>query len=132
MARKSRVNKSANVLSTETIVWKTAIYTRISVEDGDDIEQNSIGNQKKIGLHFLTDKVNLALVDTYADNGYTGMNYDRPDFKRLFEDLHTGKVNCIVVKDISRLGRNFVLTSDFVERIFPGMGYSFNLHQRRL
>ena len=122
MARKSRVNKIVNIPSTDSIVWKAAVYSRISVEDGDDIEQNSIGNQNKIGIHFLTDKLDLVLVDTYADNGYTGMNYDRPDFKRMFEDLHSGRINCIVVKDISRLGRNFVLTSDFVERIFPGMG----------
>ena len=114
MARRSRVNK--------TVVWNAAIYSRLSVEDGDDIEQNSIGNQKKIGVHYLAEKIDVALVDTYSDNGYTGMNYDRPDFKRLFEDLKSHRINCIIVKDISRLGRNFVLTSDFVERIFPEMG----------
>lgn len=122
MARKSRVNKPNIKKLSDTIVWNAGLYGRLSVEDGDDIEQNSIGNQKKIGVNFLTERTDIALIDTYSDNGYTGMNYDRPDFKRLFADLQSGKINCVVVKDISRLGRNFVLTSDFVERIFPEMG----------
>ena len=97
-------------------------YGRISVEDGDDIEQNSIGNQQKITLHYLEEHSDIKLVDTYYDNGYTGMNYDRPGFIRMLGDLKSGRINCVIVKDISRLGRHFVLTSEFVERTFPEMG----------
>ena len=97
-------------------------YGRLSVEDGDDIKQNSIGNQQKITLHYLEEHSDIKLVDTYYDNGYSGMNYDRPGFTRMLGDLKSGRINCVIVKDISRLGRHFVLTSEFVERTFPEMG----------
>lgn len=122
MARKSRINHSSAEPLVKIAIWKAGLYGRLSVEDGDDTEQNSIGNQKKIGNHFLADKADIMLVDTYSDNGYTGMNFERPDFKRMFEDIQSGRINCVIVKDISRLGRHFVMTSNFVERIFPEMG----------
>lgn len=122
MARKSRVNIQSSQTAVETTMFLAGLYNRLSVEDGDDIEQNSIGNQKKIGLHYLTKHQDIRLVDTYADNGYTGMNFKRPDFMRMMQDLQSGKINCVIVKDVSRLGRHFVLTSEYVERIFPEMG----------
>lgn len=123
MARKKRTNiQVVDEKSSDKMIWKAATYSRLSVEDGDDIEQNSIGNQKKIGLHFLSEKKDIVLIENYCDNGFTGMNYNRPDFKRMFHDLQLGKINCIIVKDISRLGRNYVMTADLVERIFPEMG----------
>ena len=69
---------------------KAAIYCRLSVEDGDDTEQNSIGNQKKIGLHYLSETKDIVLFDTYCDNGFTGMNDHRPGFQRMFHDLQSG------------------------------------------
>lgn len=122
MARKSRVNKSTEKIAASVACWNGGIYGRLSVEDGDDLEQNSIGNQKKISLHFLETHSDINLVDSYSDNGYTGMNFERPDFIRMFHDIQSGKINCVIVKDISRLGRHFIMTSDFVERIFPEMG----------
>ena len=122
MARKSRANiQGLQVPVTETI-FLAGLYNRLSVEDGDDTEQNSIGNQKKIGLHYLSNQPDIRLVDTYADHGYTGMNFNRPEFTRMMRDLRSGRINCVIVKDISRLGRHFVLTSEYVERIFPEMG----------
>lgn len=121
MARKSRfvadvkeVKKAAMLLA--------GVYTRLSIEDEDDEEQNSIGNQKKIALDYLKDKEDIAVTEYYVDNGYTGMNFNRPDFQRMMNDLRSGKINCVIVKDISRLGRHFVMTSEFVEKIFPMMG----------
>lgn len=122
MARKSRVNKNPEEVMPSVMVWNAGVYGRLSVEDGDDIEQNSIGNQKKIALHYLEKNNDITLVDTYSDNGYTGMSFERPDFHRLFQDIQSGKINCVIVKDISRLGRHFIMTSNFVERIFPEMG----------
>lgn len=122
MARKSRVNFQGSQIPVATTMFLAGLYHRLSVEDGDDIEQNSIGNQKKIGLHYLTNHPDIRLVDTYADHGYTGMNFNRPDFIRMMQDLRSGKINCVIVKDVSRLGRHFVLTSEYVERIFPEMG----------
>lgn len=122
MARKSRANNAPIISDTKNKMWNAGLYGRLSVEDGDDTEQNSIGNQKKIGNRFLAEKPDIVLVDTYSDHGCTGMNFERPDFKRMFKDIKSGRINCIIVKDISRLGRHFVMTSNFVERIFPEMG----------
>ena len=122
MARKSRAEQNTVKASFNTKECLAGLYQRLSVEDGDDIEQNSIGNQKKIGLYYLTEHPDIRFVDTYADHGYTGMNFKRPDFARMLEDLKSGRINCVIIKDISRLGRHFVLTSEYVERIFPGMG----------
>lgn len=123
MARKSRVNLTPQIEPEELLVVLAGMYTRLSVEaDGDDKDFNSLANQKKIGIHFLTGHPEIKLVDTYTDNGFTGMNYERPDFHRMMNDLRSGRINCIIVKDISRLGRHFTLTSEFVERTFPEMG----------
>lgn len=122
MARKSRAEQNTVGTSFNIMEYLAGLYQRLSVEDGDDIEQNSIGNQKKIGLHYLTEHPDIRFVDTYADHGYTGMNFKRPGFARMLEDLKSGRINCVIIKDISRLGRHFVLTSEYVERIFPGMG----------
>lgn len=122
MARKSRVNRLKEAAPEEEILILAGEYGRLSVEDGDDIEQNSIGNQQKITLHYLEEHPEIKLVDTYYDNGYTGMNYERPGFIRMLKDLKSGRINCVIVKDISRLGRHFVMTSEFVERTFPEMG----------
>ncbi len=123
MARKSRVNIAPQVVEEVFSIYLAGLYTRLSVEaDGEDQESNSLANQKKLGIHYLSDHPDIKLVDTYSDNGYTGMNYERPDFQRMMEDLRRGRINCVIVKDISRLGRHFTLTSEFVERAFPEMG----------
>lgn len=121
MARKSRYTietstaKKANVLLA-------GVYTRLSIEDEEQEDLNSIGNQKKIILDYLKDKEDIVIEDYYVDNGYTGMNFNRPDWQRMMDDLRAGKINCVIVKDISRLGRHFVMTSEIVEKVFPMMG----------
>lgn len=122
MARRSRTGRPLTGAQTEAGAWRAGLYARISVEDGDDTEQNSIGNQRKIAESFLADRTDIIPADTYCDNGYTGMSFERPGFRKMLEDIHSGKINCIIVKDISRLGRHFVMTGDFVEHIFPEMG----------
>lgn len=122
MARKSRRFDKLVQEHEERKKCLAGLYSRLSVEDGDDKEQNSIGNQRKIGMAYLKEHTEIELVDIYADSGYTGMNYNRPDFKRMLQDMQTGRINCVIIKDISRLGRHFVLTSEFVERTFPEMG----------
>lgn len=122
MARKSRVKMQEVPEMVEESPVLAGSYNRLSVEDGDDVEQNSIGNQKKLALHYIGEHPDIQLVDTYSDHGYTGMNYNRPEFQRMLRDLQSGRINCIIVKDISRLGRHFVMTSELVERIFPEMG----------
>lgn len=121
MARKSRY-VDQNIEAAKASLFRAGLYIRLSVEDEDNIEQNSIGNQKKIGLHFLKDKSDIILVKTYTDNGFTGMNFERPDFAEMMNDLKEGLINCVIVKDISRLGRHFLQISEYVEKIFPEMG----------
>ena len=121
MARKSRYVAEVKE-EKKTAMLLAGVYTRLSIEDEDDEEQNSIGNQKKIALDYLKDKDDIAVTEYYVDNGYTGMNFSRPDFQRMMNDLRSGKINCVIVKDISRLGRHFVMTSEYVEKIFPMMG----------
>ena len=121
MARKSRYVAEVKE-KKKTAMLLAGVYTRLSIEDEDDEEQNSIGNQKKIALDYLKDKDDIAVTEYYVDNGYTGMNFSRPDFQRMMNDLRSGKINCVIVKDISRLGRHFVMTSEYVEKIFPMMG----------
>ncbi|OUQ66458.1 hypothetical protein B5E53_10505 [Eubacterium sp. An11] len=122
MARKSRVAIRVEQQKKPNRIILAGQYGRLSVEDGDNIEQNSIGNQQKMCIHYLDAHPEIKLVDQYFDNGYTGMNYVRPGFQRMMEDIRKGRINCIIVKDISRIGRHFVMTSELVERIFPEMG----------
>jgi len=122
MARKSRVGIAEIPEIQNMFLYKAAIYKRLSDEDGDDMEADSLVNQEKIARHHIVDHPDIDVVGVYADNGYTGMNFKRPDFVRLKEDILLGKINCVIVKDISRLGRNFIMTSEYVERIFPELG----------
>lgn len=120
MARKSKY-LTAQPLPAASVYYLAGQYGRLSVEDGDDTESNSIGNQAKIADAFLAEHPDIQIVERYADNGYTGMSYNRPAFHQLMADVRSGKINCIIIKDISRLGRHFVETSELVEQILPAM-----------
>ncbi len=122
MARKSRIDLIENQKTQELSLYRAGIYRRLSEEDGDDLEANSLVNQEKIARHYLVDFPEIEVVDVYTDNGYTGMNFKRPDFLRMKEDFLSGRINCIIVKDISRFGRNFVITSEYVEKVLPELG----------
>lgn len=104
---------------------RAAAYLRLSIEDGDKAESNSIGNQRELIRDFAAERPGLHLVEEYADDGYTGTNFERPGFKRLMEDIKSGKINCIIVKDLSRLGRNYIEMGKYLEQIFPMMGIRF-------
>lgn len=121
MARKSRYINESQTYKKESI-FKVGIYARLSIEDDDNEEQNSIGNQRKIILDYLKDKTDMIATEFYTDNGFTGMNFNRPDFQKMMSDIRSNKINCVIVKDISRFGRHFVMTSEYVEKIFPLLG----------
>ena len=104
---------------------RAAAYLRLSIEDGDKAESNSIGNQRELIRDFAAERPGLHLVEEYADDGYTGTNFERPGFKRMMEDIKSGKINCIIVKDLSRLGRNYIEMGKYLEQIFPMMGIRF-------
>ena len=111
-----------NVLNkVSEIVYKVAIYIRLSKEDEkDDKEKDSesVTNQRNILLKFVKDN-GYELVDIYIDDGYTGTNFDRPEFKRMIKDIELGKINMVITKDLSRLGRDYITTGEYVEKWFP-------------
>lgn len=101
-----------------SINFKAAIYCRLSREDEDSLESESIKNQKDLLKKYVIEQ-GWELVDIYVDDGYTGTNFNRPDFKRLLNDIEQGKVNLVVTKDLSRLGRDYVGTGYYLEKYFP-------------
>lgn len=105
--------------------FKTAIYLRLSKEDDKHIESESITNQKLMLKEFVTNNKELELVSIKIDDGYGGSNFDRPAFKEMIKDIEKGKINCIVVKDFSRFGRDFIEVGKYLEEIFPLMNVRF-------
>lgn len=104
---------------------KAAIYLRISREDGDMGESGSISNQRQLLMSFLSEREDLEFSGEYVDDGVSGYQFDRPGFDRMMQDAKDGKIDCIVVKDLSRLGRNFQKTEEYLQRIFPHLGIRF-------
>ena len=105
--------------------WKAADYARISREDGDKEESDSIGTQFDIIDDYIAHNDDITFIDRYSDDGWSGTNFDRPDFMRLMEDIKKGKINCVIVKDLSRLGRNYTLVGQYLEMIFPMLNIRF-------
>lgn len=106
-------------IQSEKKIWKVGIYCRLSSEDGDNAESDSIGNQKQIIEFFLKKEENIQIVDYYADDGYSGTTFNRPEFKRMFNALVNGDINTVIVKDLSRFGRNYIEVGNYIEQIFP-------------
>ena len=100
-------------------------YERLSREDGDKPESDSIINQHNINEDFCAGRKELSLVEHYSDDGYTGTNFNRPDFRRMIADIEAGKINCVVVKDLSRFGRDYIDMGYYLERYFPEKGVRF-------
>ena len=104
MAGRGRKKQS---FKSDNIKWKVGIYTRRSFDDTEDQESNTITNQKDMITSYVTELQNCEIVNYYVDDGFTGTDFNRPGFKSLFKDIVNGQVNMIVVKDLSRLGRNY-------------------------
>ena len=107
-----------NRYNIDNTVFNIAIYIRLSREDGDDVESESVTNQRSLLIGYLKAQ-GLVAVDIYVDDGYTGTNFDRPEFKRMINDIENGKINMVITKDLSRLGRDHVMTGFYVETFFP-------------
>ena len=111
-------------------IYHAAIYVRLSKEDGDIVsankrESNSISNQKDLIKNFLKDKKDIVVVSERVDDGYSGSNFERPAFQMMLEDIRRGVVDCVVVKDLSRFGREYIDAGKYIERIFPALGVRF-------
>ena len=96
----------------------TALYCRISLDDGSQNESMSISNQKFL-LKDYAEKNGMPRYEYYVDDGYTGRNFNRPSFKRLIADIEAGKIGCVITKDLSRLGRNYIEAGSYIEIFFP-------------
>lgn len=96
----------------------TALYCRLSIEDGSDNESMSISNQKTL-LKDYAESHGMPDYEFYIDDGYTGRNFNRPAFQRLIQDIEDHKVNCVITKDLSRLGRNYIEAGSYIEVFFP-------------
>ena len=105
-------------------IYNTALYLRLSRDDERTGESVSIENQR-IMLRSYAQEHNLHVVDEYVDDGWSGTNYDRPSFQRMIDDIEDGKINCVVTKDLSRLGRNYILTGQYTEIYFPSKGVRY-------
>lgn len=129
MARKSRKITPAVEPVVEAAplqIFPTAIYARLSVENSGKSENvDVIANQIEICKSYIADRPYLSLVDTYIDNGHTGTVFDRPEFNRLMTDIKSGRIKCLVVRDLSRFGRDYIETGTYLERIFPQIGLRF-------
>ena len=99
--------------------WIIGAYGRRSYDDNESIESNTIKNQKILINNYISNTKNIELYDYYMDDGYSGTNFNRPNFKRMMEDIKTGKINGIIVKDLSRLARNHKEAGQYIEEIFP-------------
>lgn len=110
-------------------VYDTALYLRLSKDDkdvgGSKIESNSISSQRDLLYTYIQNHVELKIFDIYIDDGYSGSNFDRPEFKRMMEDVYTGKVNCVIVKDLSRFGRDYIEAGRFIQKAFPALNVRF-------
>ena len=120
--RKSKYSLE-NLDTKVTKIWSVALYIRLSQEDNDNVgdkqESNSITSQKTLLNEFIEEHDDLIIYDTYIDDGYTGTDFNRPGFQRLLEDMRKGNINCVLVKDLSRLGRNYIEVGNYIEQIFP-------------
>jgi len=129
MARKSRKQIAVEepiIESVSSEVFSTAIYARLSVENSGKSEKvDVIANQIEICKSYIAERPYLNLIDTYVDNGRTGTVFDRPEFNRLMNDIRTGRIKCLVVRDLSRFGRDYIEAGTYLERVFPQIGLRF-------
>ncbi len=112
-------------------IYAAAVYLRLSKEDGDVCddsrkgESNSITNQKRLIHDFLKGREDIHIYKEYVDDGYTGSDFRRPSFREMIKDMEAGKVNLIIVKDLSRFGREYIEAGRYLQKIFPAAGVRF-------
>ncbi|MCI9140708.1 hypothetical protein D7X25_33635 [bacterium 1XD42-8] len=121
MSRKSRKKRKKSEESKEQKIYKAAMYVRLSHKG----EEESLETQKTIIREYLKNYPEIVLIKEFEDYGWSGGNFHRPGFYSMIEEIRNGKIDCIVVKDLSRFGRNYIETGRFLEYLFPKMGVRF-------
>lgn len=109
--------------------YNAAIYLRLSRDDedidGNKSESNSISSQRDMIRSFIRKQDNMEIYDIYVDDGFSGANFDRPEFKRMMKDIEAGHVDCVIVKDLSRLGRDYIEAGRLIQKTFPAFSVRF-------
>lgn len=110
-------------------IYDAALYLRLSKDDMEEgsakSESNSIVNQRELLRSFVKSQPDIQIFDIYVDDGYSGGNFDRPEFKRMTTDIEAGKVNCVIVKDLSRFGREYIEAGRWIEKTYPALNVRF-------
>lgn len=121
MARKSRKTTVAEPAVKKPVdkVYRAGLYARISVETERKREADTIGNQLQLLKDYVSEHSDLTVFDIYSDDDISGTDFIRPEFSRMMNDLRDGKIDCIIVKDLSRLGRNYLESGEYIEMVFP-------------
>ncbi len=125
LARKSRYILENKLVFDDPVILRVGFYARLSVEDGDNEISDSITTQLAIGAGFFALNKELIHVKTYIDDGYSGLDFERPDFQNMMDDLRSGLINCVVVKDVSRAGRNYKKLGTLLGETIRDMGVRF-------
>ena len=107
------------------MIYNVGIYLRLSKDNGEKTESDSITNQRNIIKDFCSKYKNFTICKEYIDDGYTGTNFNRPSFKDLIRDIENKEINCVIIKDLSRLGRNYIFSSYYIFNYFPSKGVRF-------
>ena len=106
-------------MSNKQVVYNVAMYLRLSKDDGDNIESESITNQRKIIKEYIDKHFEMKLYNEYVDDGYSGANFNRPSFNKMLQDIENKKINMVITKNLARLGRNYIETGTYIEKYFP-------------
>ena len=109
----------------KAVRWQAALYVRLSREDGDKEESDSIGNQRVLLREFAEREPDIDVREIYIDDGYSGTHFDRPEFLRMIDAVKQRAVNCVIVKDLSRFGRNYIEVGNYIEKVFPFLDVRF-------
>ena len=129
MARTKRkvnpITPAAILPDAKRRIYRAAGYIRLSVEDSGKPGADTIEAQKELVLGYIEAQPDMSFVAVYCDNGRTGTNFERPGFEQLMEGIRTNKIDCVVVKDLSRFGRNYKETGSYLEHIFPALDVRF-------
>ena len=127
MARKSRKESSVQISKSfsKTIGYQVGFYLRLSDKEAKDRDSESIENQFALLKDFIKNKPDFRLISTFTDDGKTGTNFRRSGFEQMMDEVRNGRINCIIVKDLSRFGRNYLEAGHYIEHVFPFLNVRF-------
>ena len=106
-------------------IWIAAKYLRLSIEDGDKAESESIVNQSILIDNYMKSTSDITIVETFKDDGFSGTDFKRPGFQAMLKAIENKEINCIIVKDLSRFGREHIDVDRYIQKVFPQLGVRF-------